>query len=114
MTLVVVTINKFEELSKALSYDRMYSILIDVEGVLKRSLRRTENMAVKDTGEITAVLTDCNKEGALRVEGRLEQALEDYVARKRFTKRIVFNLSSATYPDDARTSEELIKKARES
>lgn len=112
MSLIVVSIAKFDELKQKLSKEEIKSILKDVEGNLKNSLRREGNVVVKNTGETIVILTDCDRENALRVEGRLEQSLEDYLRTKNQTKDIVLRFGLATYPDDAKEDEGLISKAK--
>lgn len=65
-----------------------------------------------EKGEIMVLLSDCSRESALIVEGRLQQVLEDVLAKKGLAKEISLRFGLAVYPDDAKGDEELIKKAR--
>lgn len=111
MSIIVVSIAEFDKLEQKLSKDKIDSILKDLEISLKNTLRREEDAVVKDSDEIVVVLTDCNKENSLLVEGRLEQSLESYLKANKETENIVLRFGRATYPDDAKTGEDLIKKA---
>ena len=96
-----------------LTSEMVETILKDMEDVLKNSLRGEEgDAAVKGAEEVAVILADCNKEHALRVEGRFEHILEDYLARKKLTKKVELRFGCAAYPDDARSAEELIKIAK--
>jgi diguanylate cyclase (GGDEF)-like protein len=112
MSLIVASIADFDKLKKSLSIEKIKSIVKGIEDTLKNGLRRTGDVSFKDTGEIVVILVDCDKENALRVEGRLEQALDDYLASEKLTEKIELRLGCATYPDDAKTDEELLKKAK--
>lgn len=91
------------------------SVLKDMEELLRNSLRREEgDTAIKGDGEVAVILAECDKENAFRVEGRLEHILENYLTQKKMAKKIELRFGCATYPDDTRNAEELIKKAKKS
>jgi len=112
LSIVTISIKEFDKLKKELSKEEIGEILKGMESVLKNSLRRSGDVVIKDTGEVIVLLVDCTKESALRVEGRLEQALADYLAKKKIVKKIKLQIGCATYPDEAKDDEELIRKAR--
>lgn len=112
-SLIVVSITDFEKLKQALSDKEIQLFLEDLEEVIKSRLRRTNEVAVNKTGEIIVVLSDCNREDALIVEGRLQQIIEDALAKKELAKKVSLRFGLAVYPDDAGSDEELLKKARE-
>ena len=114
MSLIIVSLANSDELRQKLTNETVDSILKDMESVLRSSLRGAEGeAAIKGAGEVAAILVDCDKEDALRVEGRLKHILEDYLARKKLTRKIKLRFGRATYPDEARSAEDLIKKAKE-
>ncbi len=114
MSLVVVSLLNFDKLKEELTSKNTDSILKDMEDVLNDSLRRKEgDTAFKGISEVAVVLADCNRENALSVEGRLENALENYLISKDLSKKIKLHFGCATYPDEAKNIEELIKKAKE-
>ncbi len=114
ISLIVVSIADFEKLKQALSDKEMQLLLKDLEEALKSGLRRAGDVAVKNTGEMMVALSDCNREGALIVEGRLQQIIEDTLTKKGLAKKVSLRFGLAVYPDDAGSDEELLKKARES
>ena len=65
---------------------------------------------MKDTRAILVMLPSTGKEGALIVEGRMQQAFEDYLSRKGVRKEIQLECKAATYPEDGTTEEELLAK----
>lgn len=113
MSLVVVSLANFDKSKQKFSDAELDSILKDMEDVLRNNLRPQEGDALlKGVGEIAVLLADCNKENALKVEGRLEHMLEDYLTKKKLTKKIKLTFGRATYPDEAKNDEELFKKAK--
>ncbi len=115
MSLIVVSLANLDKLRQKLTSEVIDSVLIDMEDILRNSLRREEgDVAIKGTDEVVVILAECYKENALRVEGRIKHILEDYLERKKMAEKIELRFGCATYPDDARNKEELIKKAKNS
>ncbi len=112
VSLVVITIANFEVLKQKMPPEDIYSILKEIKDELVQSLRRQGDTVVKDTGEVIVLLPDCNKEIALRVEGRLEQVLDEYLASQNLTGTVKLHFGSATYPDEAANEDELINRAK--
>ena len=79
----------------------------------KASLQRAGDTVFQNSDEVFAILANCDKENALNVEQRLSQVLDDYLAGQNLADKIKLLFGCATYPDDASTDEELIKKAKE-
>ncbi|MCX5712158.1 MAG: ATP-binding protein, partial [Candidatus Omnitrophica bacterium] len=112
MSVVIVSLVDFDQLRKEIPVTEVRDLLKGLEEVLKSALRREGDMVIRDTGEIIVVLVDCSKEDVLRVEGRLEQAVGEYLAKKGLKDKIKLHLGSSSYPDDARNEDELIRKAK--
>ncbi len=111
MSIIMVSLLDLEKVKREFSDVEIDSILKDIEGVVKSSLRRAEDVSLKGSEEIV-VLMDCDKVGALGVEGRLKQALADYLVSNKLDKKIKLHFGLAVYPDDAKSDEGLLKKAR--
>jgi diguanylate cyclase (GGDEF)-like protein len=113
MSLVIVALANFDKLKQELSHENLQTILKDMEGILKNSLRHDRgDVVVRDSGEIIVILTGCDKDNSLKIEGRLNQALEDYLTRQKLTDKIMLRFGRATYPDEAKSDEALIEKAK--
>jgi GGDEF domain-containing protein/anti-sigma regulatory factor (Ser/Thr protein kinase) len=120
MSLVLISIADFDKLKQKLSQEKITSTLKDVESILENDLHRGKGRPnrITDTvfrfsNEIFIVLANCSKENIPVVKERLEQKLDDYLADKNLVDKIKLFFGCVTYPDDAVTGEELIKKARE-
>ncbi|MBU0571079.1 MAG: PAS domain S-box protein [Candidatus Omnitrophica bacterium] len=112
MSVVMVSLLDFEKLKQGLSVEKIQSILNGMEDALNTGLHRQGDRAFKGSCGIIVILPACDKEGVLKVEGRLEQVLEDHLIVQKLDKKIKLRFGRATYPDDSRSSEELIKKAK--
>jgi len=120
MSLVLISMGDFYELEQKLSHEKITSTLKDMKAILENDLHRKKGRPnqVTDTvfrfsNEFLIVLTNCSKENVQVVKERLEQKLNDYLAGKNLADKIGLFFGCVTYPDDAVTSEELIKKAEE-
>lgn len=114
MSLIVVSIAEFNKLRQQFPAKKIRSVLKNMEDVLRDSLRREGDVALRDSSEIVVILADCDRENSLRVEGRLEQSLNDYLVRQKLANKIKLRFRCATFPDDAKSAEGLIKKAKKS
>lgn len=112
MSLLLISIAEFYELQKIASPKEIKSLLKEIADVLNNGLRQKGDIVIKDTGEVVALLVDCDKNNALKVRGRLERLLNDYLASHKMAKNIKLRFGCATYPDEAKSEAELIKKAR--
>ncbi len=90
----------------------MELLLKDIEGAIKSCLRRKDDLVVKAASAIMVFLNDCLREGALVVQVRLQQAVEDVLAKKWLGKEANLHFGLAVYPDDAKDDEELLMKAK--
>ena len=73
-------------------------------------LRQKNDIVIRDIHGIFIILNDCGKEGSLVVQGRLEQALGDYLSAKGLREVAEPHFSRLTYPDDADGAQELFDK----
>ena len=112
MSVLMVSLDDFNRLRKEIPETEVRGMLKALEQIIKSALRREGDMVIRDTGEIIIVLIDCSKDDVLRVEGRIEQALIDYLAQKGLKDKIKLHMGASSYPDDARNEDELIKKAK--
>jgi len=120
MSLILISVADFDKLKQELSGEKVDSTLHNIEALLENNLRRPESgspraadTVLKLSDENFVILTSCNKENILRVKGRLEQILGDYLAYQNVADKIKLLFGFATYPDDADTDEDLIMKAKE-
>ncbi|MBU0693666.1 MAG: PAS domain S-box protein [Candidatus Omnitrophica bacterium] len=111
IALIMVSLAEVDGRKSENSYKGMCSILKDMESVAKGALRQPGDVVVRGRSEIIVLLADCDKEGALRVESRVRQAMEDCLS-KISNFKIKLKFATVVYPDEAKTAQELIEKCR--
>lgn len=111
MSLMVVSIDNVAKAKELLSEEKIYSVLKGVEDVLKNSIDHSGGAALKDSYECIVILPNSSKQNVLSAEGRLKQAVDDYLMREKLIDKIKLKFGCATYPDEASDGEELIKQA---
>ncbi len=114
MSLIVVSMEELAQLKANFSQEKVSLILRDMETILRNGLRRQGDIAFKDLSEAFVILADCNKENAMRVGVRLEQAVKEYLAGQELMPQVRPRFGYATFPDEAKSDEELIALARRS
>ena len=114
MSLMVVKVDNANETKDLLSEDEIYSVLKGVEKVLRESLDNSGGAALKDSHECIVILPNSSKQNVLSAEGRLKQAVDDYLKHEKLAGKVKLQFGCATYPDEAVTGEELIKQALKS
>ncbi len=112
MTLFNISLADPSKLKEEFSQERLDSILKEIEGLLRKSLRGRGDIVLRDSSGLVYFLVNCDKEDALKVESRLRQKLSDYLVGQGLAEKVKLHFGRATYPDDATSAEELMKKAR--
>ncbi|MFA5320609.1 MAG: PAS domain S-box protein [Candidatus Omnitrophota bacterium] len=112
VSLIMISVLDFEGVRQRIPQERLHAALRGMERLLEESLRRAGDVAVKDTCEIIVLLSDCSRESAAAVSGRLKETVTDYLREEGLDKEIKINFGIATYPAEAGNDEELISKAR--
>ncbi|MCK5179247.1 MAG: diguanylate cyclase, partial [Candidatus Omnitrophica bacterium] len=113
MSLMVLSIDDFIKAKELIPEEKIYLALKGVENVLKDSFNHSGGAALKDSHECIVILPNSGKQDALSAEGRLKQAVDDYLMRENLADKIKLKFRRVTYPDQASNSEELIKEAME-
>ena len=112
MTLFNISLADPSKLKEEFSQERLDSILKEIEGLLRKSLRGRGDIVLRNAHGLLYFLVNCDKENALKVESRLRQKLSDYLVGQGLAEKVKLHFGRATYPDDATSAEELMKKAR--
>lgn len=110
LSLIVFEVRNFDLLQERMGPERSTSLILGLEGLIKRSLRRGADVAIKDTRAILILLPATGKEEALMVAGRIQQTFDDYLASEGLTKQVDLTCKVATFPEDGNTEEELLTK----
>ena len=111
MSLIAVSIDNFSKVKELLTVKKIHSVLRDVDNVLKNNQDGAVGIALKDTHCCILIIPNSSKQGVLSAEGRLKQAVDDYLMHEKLADKVKLKFGCATYPDEAINSEELIKRA---
>jgi signal transduction histidine kinase len=111
MSLMVVRVDPANKTKELLSEEEIYSVLKGVEDEVKNSLDRARGAALRDSRECIVIIPNSSMQSVLSAEGRLKQAVDDYLTREKLTDKVALRFGCATYPDEAATAEDLIKHA---
>lgn len=113
LSIIIFDLVEFDTLKKSLGLRKVERIVMRMEHLINKSLRRTADIAIKDTKAILVLLPDTYKESAYVVLGRLSQLLESYLARERKSPKIEIHSSVACFPDEVSDLEKILKKIYE-
>ena len=113
MSLIVVSIDEAVKAKGLVSEEKVYSVLKGIEDVLRNSFNHSESAAMKDSHECVVILPNSGKREALTAEGRLKQAIDDFLVREKLADKIKLKFRCVTYPDDVSDSAEMIKTIQE-
>jgi len=111
MSLIAVSIFELNKLKQKLSRQVLDSTFKDIEDTLRNNNCRAGDVVVRETNENIVLLTNCDKKNALKIEGRIEKTLDDYLKDRNLNNEIKLGFGSATYPDDGLYAEKLLEIA---
>jgi len=88
-------------------------VLKEVQDLIEQNLRRgVDKTVLKDPGDLVVVLADCGENDVAAIKTRLEQTLAQYLVDKNLHLQMEPLIRYAVYPQDGRTTEELLSKVK--
>ncbi|MBL7158726.1 MAG: HAMP domain-containing protein [Candidatus Omnitrophica bacterium] len=112
LSIIIVGVSHFDKFEKEFSHGGAYALLRQLEEMIDADLRHRGDVVFRTKGELITMLDECAKTDAEIVRDRIKKRLSEYLKRNKLDKKILLSFGVATYPDDAKTDAELIKKAR--
>jgi signal transduction histidine kinase len=88
-----------------------HAAMIDGARSIKNTLRRQDDRVINNEGDMLIVLVNCSREHCAPVRARLEEILNKFFEERKLRNALDVQYGCATFPDDGRTSVELINKA---
>ena len=82
----------------------------DLEQLIRANLRRPTDITMKDTRTILVMLPGTDSMGASSVLERLKHVFDDYLSREKLEIGLEITSSLVSFPEDAATEEEFLKK----
>ena len=110
LSIIVFEIKNYDALQEKLGRDRIAS-LVDRLGLLIRTgLRRKSDISIHDHRTVLVALPGTDKKGACATAERLKSVFESTLAKEGLALEIEVELRVPSFPEDACTEEELLKK----
>ncbi|MCM8766330.1 MAG: ATP-binding protein [Candidatus Omnitrophica bacterium] len=112
-SLILLRIQKCEELRKSL-WDKEWEVLNQrIEEVIRRTVRGPKDrISHYQEGEFLAVIAETNREGALKIVERINEAVGKDEEIKKISS-LFLDAGIAVYPEEAEKKETLLSKAEE-
>ena len=116
LSTIVVTVQRFQELKALYGIDETSRLLKELEIVVRETVRRGSGDVVVrwQHGDMVVILAEVDQAGSRAIAERLKRAVE---GRTHIVngKRLAVSITafSATYPEDASTSDELLRITEE-
>ena len=110
LSILVFEITNFDDIQKKMGKEIATSIADTLGDVLKNSLRRKADKAIKDCHSVLMILPDTTRDDALRVEGRLRHIFYDYLSKNQLYDRVEIDCKIASFPEDGNTHKKLLSK----
>ena len=113
LSLVVLKIENYIDLDKILTKVRAIDILEGLERDVKKALRRTADIFLRDVGECIILLYGEQTGGGIEIRSRITKAVKDYIAevQNRYKVTLKVSIGVSVYPEEACTSEDLLLQA---
>ena len=112
LSIVIFDVKYSDALQEKLGRDKIASIMDNLGQLIKTGLRRKSDMSIKDSRAILVVLPETDKRCAWSTADRLKLSSDDYLSKEGLAKEIEVELRVASFPEDARSEEELLNEAR--
>jgi len=112
MSLILVSVDQSTLDRERLSSETLQRLVQEMDSALKKGFGRRNDVVVQAAGGLAVLLPDCDKDSALRVEGRLKQIFNDYLLTQLMVDGLIVKFGCATYPDDAASDQDLIVQAK--
>jgi len=114
LSIVVLRIDGYKDLEKKLKATETVTILSGLEEDVRKILRSNTDIFLRDTGECVIVLFGADRSGVMVVKNKIIEAARRYIDQVQKKQKVMLKISIgiSTYPEEARTSEEMLFKAR--
>ena len=113
MSLVMLDLDDFKKLNDTRGHLEGDKVLMKAAALVKETLREVDVAARYGGVEFAVILPDTAKEGARIVAERIRTHIADHFKRRRGGPRVTASGGVASYPEDAESMEDIIKRADE-
>ncbi|MEI6831800.1 MAG: ATP-binding protein, partial [Candidatus Omnitrophota bacterium] len=109
LSLIVATLKYSDKIKAEISVE----VLAELEKIIIDQIHKGKDLVLRYTNEFFIILQDCNKNSALIVQGRIEQAIRSCCSKIHLGEDVEISFGAVTYPDEANSYQELINKAKQ-
>ena len=113
MSLVMFDLDDFKKLNDTRGHLEGDKVLMKAAALVRETLREVDVAARYGGEEFAVILPDTAKEGARIVAERIRTHIADHFKRRRGGPRVTASGGVASYPEDAESMEDIIKRADE-
>lgn len=111
-SIIAVSLKELPGAMPQLSEKELDEILKGLKPVLQNGLRRAGDTIIGAGGDLLIILDESDRAGTVIVKDRLEDLAREYLKVQTLAGRLKLFFGYATYPEDAKDTDELIKKAK--
>jgi diguanylate cyclase (GGDEF)-like protein len=111
VSLVLFDIDDFKKLNDTKGHPEGDKVLVRTASLIKEGVREIDVAARYGGEEFAVILPETSRTGAFVVADRVRQRVESHFRRTRGVSNVTVSGGVATFPDDANTLVQLVKKA---
>ena len=113
VSLALFDLDDFKKLNDTRGHPEGDKVLAKAAVLIRGNLREIDTSARYGGEEFAAILPETSRTGAYVVADRIRARIEEHFRRRRGAARITVSGGVATFPDDASSAEELIRRSDE-
>jgi diguanylate cyclase (GGDEF)-like protein len=113
LSLLIFDLDDFKKINDTRGHPAGDRVLVKAAALISDSLREIDLAARYGGEEFAVVLPETARAGAHLVANRIRERIETYFRRRRGMSPVTISGGVATYPEDASTVEELVRRADE-
>jgi len=111
VSLVLFDVDDFKKLNDTKGHPEGDKVLVRTASLIKAGVREIDMASRYGGEEFAVILPETSRTGAFVVADRVRQAVENHFRRTRGVSKVTVSGGVATFPDDATTFADLVKKA---
>ncbi len=112
LSIIVFEVKNYDALQEKLGQDKIASLVHRLGLLIRTDLRRKSDISIHDNRTVLVALPETDKKGACATAERLKSIFESSLAKEGLASEIEVELRVPSFPEDASTEEELLRKIR--
>jgi PAS domain S-box-containing protein len=110
LSIIVFEVKNYDALQEKLGQDKIASLVQRLGLLIRTDLRRKSDISINDNRTVLVALPETDKKGACATAERLKSIFESSLAKEGLASEIEVELRVPSFPEDASTEEELLRK----